>query len=202
MPPRTSSDDLTFVVAGLVVWRLVIAALSAFGCIVDNANVVTKVYFPREVIPLGAVLAGTIDLAVTAGLGIAVASIEGVRPSLTLIALPVPIVIAVIGCSSLAILGSTLNVFVRDISYGTGFIGQALFFSAPIMYPASKYGEHQWLVSVNPLAATTEAVRDVMLRGEWPDWWLMGAHLAVGLAILALALAYLRSVEHRIPDLV
>ena len=137
-----------------------------------------------------------------AAIGVGTAWVQGIHPTIHLLALPLPLLIAATGAASLAIFGATLTVFLRDVDYASNFMAQLLLFSAPIMYPRSNFGESQWLVDANPLAATTEAVRDVILRGRWPDWELMSIHLVVAVAVLTVAIAYIRSVEHRMPDLV
>lgn len=192
---------LSLVVSGLVVWRFVAVALSQSTALVDQGNVMSHVYFRREVVPLSACVAGLVDLSVLVVIMVVLAAVQGIAPPVTLVALPVVLVPVVLYGSAAAVLVSTVGVFVRDITHALPTFQQLLFLATPIMYATSQIPpELQFLSRWNPLAFLVAAVRDVALVGRWPDESLLVVHLVAGGAALVLSIAYLRSIEHRIVD--
>ena len=100
------------------------------------------------------------------------------------------------------IAASTVQVFVRDLQFVMGFALTALFFATPISYQEDQLPHWlRWLNSVNPISVDIEAMRDVALRGQWPDWPLLGLHLVLAGVLLVASIAHLRSVSHRMVDL-
>lgn len=192
---------LVYILSGILVYRVIAGALSSITCLVDNANLLGHIYFPREVIPMSRVLGNGVDLLiVTVGL-VAVALIQGVRPDITILALPGVLVSILVLAVGLCIVASTVQVFVRDLEFVMSFVVMGLFFASPISYqPDQLPPALQWLNWANPISVDVQAVRDTALMGRWPaPLFYIHAVLAVGL--LAAATAHLRSIQHRIVDL-
>lgn len=194
---------LSFIVASILVFRYLATGLGATSVIVDSASIVTKASFPREIIPLSVLTVSFVDLGVMLSILIAVSTVQGIDFHLTVVALPIVLVLIVAFTVAVTLMLSTLTVFVRDINYLVPTVSQLLFLGSPIMYPADKIPDRvAWINDVNPLTVAVEGVRDVMLRGRWPSWGLLSVQIAAnGLAAFA-ALAYLRSVERRMADVV
>lgn len=193
---------LSFMVVGVTVWRYFSIGMMRCTSLVDNARVLGRVYFRREVIPLSGCLTGGIDLTIGTVAMIALAWIQGIAPTVTLLALPVIYLILVLYTGAVAVFLSTVTVFVRDLGHAMGTIAQLLFLATPIMYPPSQLPpELQFLQTANPLSALVESARDVTLLGQWPDPYAMAVHLVVGASLLAASIWYLRAIEHRIVDI-
>lgn len=190
-----------FVLAGLAVWfPFSTAVISASESLVGDPELVTKVYFPRLLAPLGAVLVSVIDLAVSLAITVAVAIAAGVgpRPALVLLPLCAPAVLLLSLAFGLWL--SALNVLYRDVRHAMGFGIQLLFFSSPIVYPSSLVGG--WLgdlLALNPLVGAVDAVRWVILGTPAPF-----SHLLISLGstgvLLATGLVFFRRAERQFAD--
>lgn len=191
-----------FAYAGLVIWGFTASTVGlGVPSMLNNMNVVSKVYFPREVVPLSVALANAIDLLIGTLLLICVAAIAGISPQPTLIALPLPLLLAWATVSAATTIASAVSVFIRDLRHVVPFVLQLGFFLTPVMYPVGLLPDGaRWLTSGNPVAVAIEALRDTVLRGQWPDWPLLLVHLVAGLGLLILSSAYVRSVEPRLAD--
>jgi lipopolysaccharide transport system permease protein len=202
---HVQSDGLpyaSFAFAGLVPWAFFSAAVTAgVPSILNASGIVGKVYFPRELIPLSATVASGIDLAIATGLLVALAMGQGVGLSITAVALvPVDLVL-VLWVAAITVLGATLTVFVRDLRHVVPIALQLAFFATPIVYPATLVPEgFRWIERANPVAVVAQSTRDVVLHHQWPPWAWLAVHAVVGLVLLVVAVAYARSVEPRIPD--
>lgn len=194
---------LAFAFAGIAPWRFIAFATSAgFPSIVSSHATITKVYFPREVIPLSVVLAAVVDLAIATSLLLVVVIVQGVGLSVEVVALLPIDAILIAYVAGFTVLGASIGVFIRDVTLLLPLVQQFLFVASPIMYPASLIPDQlEWLNAVNPVAVIVEATRDVTVEHAWPDWSLLGIHTLVALLVLAGALAYCRAVESRMSDL-
>jgi len=195
---------LSFAWAGLIVWTFFSGSLSqAMPSLISASDLLTKVYFPRESLPLAMVGVGLVDLVIGIATVLIVALIQGIDIRADAIAVVVPLGVLVIWTAALAIFGAMLTVFVRDVNHAGQLVLRVGFFATPVMYaPAALPHALRWTASVNPVAVCTEGVRDTLLRHHLPDWQLLGVHGAVAAVVLVAALAYTRSIESRIADLV
>jgi lipopolysaccharide transport system permease protein len=189
---------------GLVLWTFFATAVGTAGwSLVSSADLLGKVYFPREAIPLSVVGATLVDLAVGLVTVVVVVLAQGVdlRPiALTAFA---GVAVLVVWAAALSLLFSVVAVFLRDVNHAVQLGLRVGFFATPVMYEASFLPEaFRWTATVSPVAAAIEGVRDPLLCGTSPDVLLLAAHLVVGLAVLALAVLYTRRVEDRMVDVI
>lgn len=203
---KVSGDSLpylSFAWGGMCVWAFMSNAVAmAVPCLSDANGAMSKTYFPREVIPLAVVGAAMMDLAVQTVILVAIAGIQGVGVDGHIVALLAVYAVAAVFTAGLCVLWAAVAAFVRDVRHATGLILQAFFFASPIMYPVTRYPPHfAWTVRWNPVAILVEATRDAALRHRWPEWNLLAGLGLVGIVLLALAIAYVRSVESRMVDL-
>lgn len=194
---------LSFVVAGLMVFRYFSAGLQQATCFIDRADTLTKAYFRRETLPLSGCVAALVDLAIGVSVLVVVAWIQGIRPTTTFVALPLVIAVLVAYTAATAIVFATVTVFVRDLAHALPTISQVLFLASPVLYPEAQIPPRlSFLGTVNPVAVVAEAVRETTLVGIWPEFDLLLIHLFVGSSLLVGAVVYLRSIEDRIVDVV
>ena len=193
-----------FVFAGLVPWFYFANATStASGSLVANTNLVSKVYFPRLAVPLAAVLAGLVDLAIGLALELVLLTAFGLPPTPRV--LLVPLLVAALALSALAvsIWLSALDVQYRDVRYAIPFLIQLWLFATPVVYPLSVVSDRwQWLFALNPVTGTIETFRWALLgSGEFP-----APQLALGvvttLLLLGSGLLYFRRVERTFADVI
>ena len=190
-----------FVMTGLAVWFYFSTALeTAAQSMVENTELVTKVYFPRLLNPFAAVLPGVIDLLLSLTVVAVFMAIYGVGPSLAIVTLPLWIVAVVLVSFSAGVWLSALNVLYRDVRYTLVFLIQFWLYATPVVYPASVVeGNWQYLLYANPMAGVVEGFRWCLLSGPAPP---AEALVSAGVTFLLLltGLAYFQRVERRLAD--
>lgn len=193
-----------FVFAGLLPWTTFHTAVSgAVPSLVSNADLVRKIWFPREALPLAHVLATLLDLGSGFVLLVVLAFADGATPSIAWLALPLLLLVLVATSAAVALLFSAVNVYFRDVKHALPLLLQVLFFATPIVYPLTSVPD-AWrpAFALNPLTAVVDGVRRIVLEGRWPDALLTGTGGVVALLLLALAWLVFRRAERRFADVV
>ena len=188
--------------AGIVVWQFVQQGVQmGMWSFIYEAGTLPKVWYPRIVIPLTPATAALMDLAVGLGLIVAVALVQGICPTITLIALPLPLILIVIWVYGVSLIVAPAAVFIRDLTTIVPLMMRLGFFTSPVMYPVSQVPEQfRWLFDLNPVSVAITGVRDTMLAGQWPQWELLIVHIIAASVLLCCGVFYLRRVEHRLVD--
>ena len=193
-----------FAFAGLLPWTFFTTALNtSSNSIVSNANLVTKVYFPRLLVPIAAVLAALIDFAISLVVLAVLMIYYRTGLNFSLFMLPVLMLVLLslaIGCG---VLTSALNVKYRDIRFVVPFLIQVWFFASPIIYSTSIVPERwRWILSVNPMTGILEGFR-VALFGHKPfNWTAMVISIGISLVLLLYALVTFNRMEKSFADIV
>lgn len=204
---KLPSDGLpypVFALAGLIPWTYFATALSSStNSLVDNERLLTKVYFPRILLPLALVVAGLLDLAIALLLLVAVAALYGLVPAAQALVLPGFILLAVIAALGPGLWFSALNVQYRDVRHLIPFLTQVLLFITPVAY-ASSLVPPQWrlLYAVNPMASVVDGFRWVLLGGTPVPAACLAISTATAIAVLASGLWYFRRVERQFADVI
>jgi lipopolysaccharide transport system permease protein len=192
-----------FALSGLIPWQLFAYALTqSSNSVVANKNLISKVYFPRLIVPLAAVLSGLVDFSIAFGVLLVMFFFYGFVPSPALVMIPLAIVLTVISALAVGLWLSALNVRYRDVQYTIPFLTQFWMFITPIAYPTSLIpAQYRIVYGLNPMAGVVECFR----------WGLFGQHAGslslIGLSsfVVVLAflggLAYFRRVEKTFADL-
>jgi lipopolysaccharide transport system permease protein len=192
-----------FVFAGLLPWQFFADCLTRAGeSIVSFQDVVTKVYFPRLLVPLSTILSSLIDFAISL-LVLAGLMVYYHMPVTWGILLLVPLVLltAMIALGVGTLLAG-LNVAYRDFRYVIPFLLQLWMFLTPVIYPPNIVPEGwRWLISLNPMTGIVDAYRYAIL-GEPVSWSCLGISLAAGAALLTAGVAYFRTVERTFADVI
>lgn len=186
---------------GLVVWTFFSGAFGmATSSLINAAPLTSKIYFPREAIPLADVGVNGLDFAISFFTIFIVAGLQGITPSITVVgAIPVILLLVVWTCA-VSIFASALAVFIRDLTQAVQLFLRAGFFATPVMYEASFLGSLSWLAVINPVAVAIDGLRRSLLCGLWPNWSLTAIHLAIGSVLLVASLLYMRKIEQRLAD--
>jgi homopolymeric O-antigen transport system permease protein len=193
-----------FVFCGLLPWQLFAHALTdSTNSLVLNERLITKVYFPRLVIPLSAVLSGAVDFAFGLVVLVGMMVYFGVLPTIAVWALPAFVVMVLASAVGVGLWLSALNVEYRDVRYIVPFIVQLWFFLSPIAYPSSLVPENWRLFySLNPMVGVVEGFRWALLGNTArPGLWL-AVSIAVIWVLLISGLYYFRRMEKTFADVV
>jgi lipopolysaccharide transport system permease protein len=202
-----SSDGVpypVFAYCALLPWQLFAFALGqSSNSLVDNNHLITKVYFPRLILPLASVIAGLVDFALAFVVLLGLMFWYGIVPTAAVLTLPLFVVLVVAAALSAGLWLSALNVQYRDIRYTLPFLTQILFFVTPIVYPSSKVpAQWQWAYGLNPMAGVVEGFRWALLGHRAPSMPMLAASVAMTLALLLGGLFYFRRMERRFADVV
>lgn len=205
---KVPSDGIpypVFAFAALLPWQLFAYSLSeSANSLVSNQNLISKVYFPRLVIPVSAVLAGMADFGISFLMLLALMAWYGIVPSpVAVVMLPPLILLAVMTALAVGLWLSALNVKYRDVRYTIPFLTQFWMFATPVAYPSSMVPE-PWrtLCGLNPMAGVVEGFRWVLLGRSEPPGPLLWVSVAVVAALLFGGLLYFRNTEAAFADIV
>jgi len=192
-----------FVYAALLPWNYFAASVgSSANSLVGSAHLVSKVYFPRLIIPLSSIGAPLVDLLVSMSVLVALMVWYSVAPSVQLLAVPLlllGITLAAIGVGTLL---SALTVTYRDFTHITPFLIQVWMYATPVIFPASLVPERwRWLLYLNPMSGFVEAFRDCFL-GHPLNGAAIAASLTTSLAAFAIGVAYFEKAERRFADVI
>jgi lipopolysaccharide transport system permease protein len=192
-----------FVYAALLPWTFFAAAIGTSGqSLVGSAHLVSKVYFPRLIIPLSSIGAGLIDLAISTGVLLLMMLWYGVGWTPNLLAAPLLLIGVVFTALGVGTLLSALTVAYRDFTHLTPFMVQIWMYVTPIIYPVSLVPERwQWLLYINPMTGLVEGFRSAFL-GKPFDMTGIGISFAVAVAAFAIGVAYFERVERRFADII
>jgi lipopolysaccharide transport system permease protein len=170
---------------------------------VGNQNLITKVYFPRLVIPLAAVLAGLVDFGVAFLVLLGLMAYYGMAPSMAVATLPLFILLAIATALAVGLWLSALNVQYRDVRYTIPFLTQFWLFATPIAYPSSLVPEGWRVVyGLNPMAGVVEGFRWALLGTANAPGPMLAVSIAVVVALLIGGLYYFRRMEKTFADVV
>ena len=160
-----------FAYCGLLFWNFTASSLRfAVSSLTGNAGLVTKIYFPREIFPISAVLVQLVDLLVGSTVLIALMVYYQVAPTGAIAALPLVLLVHVMFTLAVALLLAMGNLFYRDVKYLFELSVMVWMFMTAVLYPVSQIGGLTGrLMSLNPMTPILEAYRDVLLRGRAPD---------------------------------
>ena len=192
-----------FVFAGLLPWMFFAQAVSsAAASVLGAGSLITRVYFPRLIVPFASVGVALVDLMVALLLLVPLMLWYGIRPGASLLAVPLMIAVALTVALGVGIAFAAVSVVFRDFRHIEPFIVQIWMFATPVIYPASMIPDAwRWLTYLNPMSGVIEGFRACWL-GLPMDWLGVAASLSSGLVILLFAVLYFERVERRFADLI
>lgn len=203
---KIPSDNIPypiFTFCALLPWQLFAHALTeSSNSLVANERLITKVYFPRLVVPIAAVLGGLVDFAVAFVILLVMMLYYSIVPTVAIVALPGFILLAVMTALAVGLWLSALNVKYRDVRYTINFLIQFWLFATPIAYPSSLVPE-RWrpLYGLNPMAGVVEGFRWALL-GSKPPGVMLAVSVGVVVLLLVGGLYYFRRMEQQFADVV
>ncbi|HEY0429086.1 MAG TPA: ABC transporter permease [Pyrinomonadaceae bacterium] len=192
-----------FALSGLMIWLFVHTSITmASGSFVSNTNLVTKVYFPRLIVPLAATFAALIDLLFSFAILVILMIWYGVNLSWQIALAPVFLVLAIVQTAAFGALFSALNVRFRDVKFALPFALQVWMLASPIFYPSNILSEKWRLIfAINPLTGILEGFR-AALFGTRFDWTVIAISSASVLILLLFSLFVFKRMEDDFADLI
>lgn len=192
-----------FVYAGLLPWQFFADSLNRSSqSVVGSANLITKVYFPRLIIPLSSVGACLIDFAISFSILIGLMLYYGIMPTLAAFMVLPLILLTIFTALGVGTLLSALNVAYRDFRYVIPFMVQIWMFATPVIYPVKIVPKNwQWLLFLNPMSGIVDAYRSAIL-GKPFAWGNLAISLSVAFLAFLCGLMYFRRFEREFADIV
>lgn len=193
-----------FLFAGLLPWLLFSNTItSATNVFVENASILKKIYFPREILIISTLFAKLIDFMLAALIFVAMLILYRIEITpYALLFLPI-LIIQTIFTFSLALLVSTLNILYRDVQYLFSLILTLWFYLTPIVYLVDMFpNNYRWIFQLNPMAVFINAYREVTLNGQVFNWSSMFIAVLLSMIMLAFSYSLFKKLEGIIGDIV
>lgn len=176
---------LVFLICGIIPWTWFTTSMSGgTTCITNNSNLIKKVYFPREILPISAVTSGLVNFFISCIIILIFALIDGVGISWHIVFLPLIAILQYFIQLSFVFLTGAFNVYVKDVEYMVNFILNLVFYATPILYTSVMFAgsKFAFIFKINPMAYIVESYRDIFYLHTSPN--LEKLFIMFGLAIL------------------
>ena len=192
-----------FALTGMGLYLFLAACLTqTAGSTVSSSALISKVYFPRLVIPLAAIVPPLVDLFVALIVLLVAMALFGVAPSANIVFLPAVLLLAVFTALGAGLWLSAIAVRFRDVQLLVPFVVQLGLFLSPVLYPLSLIPEqYRWLYGLNPVVGVMEAMRWSVLGSEWPGTLIL-VPIAVSVILFFSGLYYFTRAESRFADVI
>lgn len=186
-----TENYLIFLICGIIPWTWFITSISqGTTSITNNANLIKKVYFPREILPISVVTSGLVNFLISCLIILIFVIFGGLGITWHLVFLPFIIIVQYLFTLALIFVLSAFNVYVKDVEYIVAFIINMLFYATPILYTTEMFsGPILWLFRLNPLAHLINAYRDVFYVHHIPN--LINLSILLGVSILLVVICYI-----------
>ncbi len=193
-----------FSYCALLPWTFFSNALSfATPSLVNNMNLVTKIYFPREIFPFASIMASFFDFLVASVIFLAMMIYYGVSPRPIFLLLPLVFFVQLALTGGIALFASAINVFYRDIRFLIPLGLQLWMYASPVIYPVSAVPEKLLpLYMLNPMAPIIDSYRRIILQGRMPDWHYLGLAALISVLLLLAGYAWFKRVEMEFADVI
>ena len=193
-----------FSYSGLVLWTYFSTSLSQAGnSLVDNSNLVTKVYFPRLFIPTSSCLSGLVDYGVAMSIILLMMAYYKFVPNIKIIIVPLVVFTTFILASGISYWISSICVKYRDIKFILPFFIQLLMFTSPVIYPSNIVSEkYRWLLYLNPMTGLINAHRASLLGYKEVNFTTLGVSIIISLFIFVTGIIFLKNTEKGFADLI
>ncbi|MDT8272824.1 MAG: ABC transporter permease [Desulfomonilia bacterium] len=204
---KIPSDGIPYPIfnyTAMVAWTYFATAINTAGnSIVGSGSLISKVYFPRIMIPLTPVLAGLLDFFLAFLVLIAMMLYFGIYPNIMVLMLPLLILLMMLTASGVGLVLAALNAKYRDIRYTIPFLVQFWMFATPIVYPASMIPERYRLIyALNPMTGIIEGFRSVLLGTVAFPWTMLAMSTVIAFTVFIIGVFYFKQVERYFADII
>jgi lipopolysaccharide transport system permease protein len=192
-----------FIYVGLLFWQFFSSALSETSSVlISNQAIITKVYFPRLILPLSSVITKFVDFAVASIILVGMMIYYGYVPHLAgFLLVPLLLLITFMAAVGSGLCLASVNVKYRDVRYALPFFIQILLFLTPVIYPASIAGTYSKFLALNPMTGVIQTARAALLGTTPINWVLLGISSVTCIVVLIAGVIYFKKVERYFADI-
>jgi lipopolysaccharide transport system permease protein len=193
-----------FVFTGLLPWMYFSSSLTGSSVsLINNTNLVTKVYFPRLIIPLASIGVPVVDFLIAFGILVGMFVYYGRLPHWHVVVMPVFLGFALLTAFGIGLWLSALNVRYRDVPYALPFLTQIWLYATPVIYPVGLVPDRwHWVLALNPMTGVVDGFRWSVLGRGLPDYTVYATSGLVGLALTISGLWYFKRFERKFADVI
>ena len=195
---NTQENYVVFLIIGILPWTWFTTSIGqGTPCILYNAGIVKKVYFPREILPISVVTSGMINYLISFIIILIFLLVSGIGFSIYILYIPLIIIIQYILSFGILLITSAINVYIRDTEYIVNFIINMLFYATPILYSPEVFAKSpiSWIFKINPLAVIITGYRDALFYKTLPNLSSLGIVFVGSVVLLLIGIAIFRKLE-------
>ncbi len=193
-----------FVYTGLLFWQFFSSALTdTSNCLKANQSIITKVYFPRLLLPLAAVTTKLVDFAIASTILVGLMFYYGYQPNIIgVLLIPLLLLISFMAAVGLGLFLAAINVKYNDVKFVLPYFIQLLMFLTPVIYPASIAGKYSWIMAINPMTGVIQNARAALLGTAPINWLLILISFVATFVLLAFGVVVFKKVERYFADII
>lgn len=193
---------VVYLCCGIIPWQFFSAVvLRGAATIVDNGNIIKKVYFPREILPISVVSSECVNFCISTIIILGFVIFGGIGLSINILWYFLILAIQFIVSIGIAFITSSLTVYFRDLQHILGIIIQLLFYATPIAYSIKQVPENlQWIVKINPMSYLIDGYREIFYNGAMPDFSGLGIALSIGIGLCIIGYFTFKKLERRFAE--
>jgi lipopolysaccharide transport system permease protein len=193
-----------FVYVGLLFWQFFSTALSDTSmALIANQSIITKVYFPRLILPISSVITKLVDFFIATLILVGLMIYYGYMPHIGgLFILPLLLLIAFMASIGGGLVLASINVKYRDVRYALPFFIQIMLFITPVIYPASIAGKYSYLLAINPMTGVIQSARAAILGTAPINWLLIDISLLGTLVLMVFGIYVFKKTERYFADII
>lgn len=191
-----------FVCCGLIPWTFFSTAISRTSFVmVENANIIKKVYFPREILPISIVTSEMVNFIISTIIILAFVMAYGIGFSWYIVFYPVILIIQYILLIGISLLVSSITVYFRDLQHFIGILLQLLFYATPIVYGLDIMPESfRWILKINPMSYIIDGYRSIFYYQRMPDFAGLGIVLAISVILCIIGYLIFNKLQKRFAE--
>jgi lipopolysaccharide transport system permease protein len=193
-----------FVYTGLLFWQFFSGSLGdVSNSLLANSSIITKVYFPRLILPIASVVVQFVDFFIASIVLVFLMFYYGFAPHLLgLLIIPLLLLISFLAAIGGGMILASINVKYRDVRYVLPYFIQIMLFVTPVIYPPSIAGKYSWILAINPMTAVIKGARGALLHTEPVNWLLLSISLSAVAIMFVVGLYMFKKTERYFADVV
>ena len=188
---------VTFIVIAILPWNWFTTVISqGTFCMIGNADIIKKVYFPREILPLSTATSGLVNYLISVPIILIFLLCSGIGFSINLLWLPLIAITQYILTIGIILITSSINVYIRDAEYIINFIVMMLFYATPVLYSTTLFPEkYRWILYLNPMTTIINSYRDIFYSKQMPHMEILLPVLGFSILLLIIGIAVFRKLK-------